>query len=182
MCCETAKFYFVYLFSQRSLLCASHLTSFNPLYATGEPVFLGTVIEVPQKSDLPFPCSYLFWYLNRIPEFILQVFEKLHWVSKTLVIIVGLQCKVLWKIIAPHLLLGITKYVNNWSMFLFQSITRCVPGVGLYFSSLHWLKSNLTSGDPGPLEAIYLGMLARSFSGVCLIPFTVIKTRFEVSE
>lgn len=59
------------------------------------------------------------------------------------------------------------------------SLTRCVPGVGLYFSSLHWLKSNLTSGDPGPLEAIFLGMLARSLSGVCLIPITVIKTRFE---
>ncbi|XP_021938650.1 solute carrier family 25 member 38-A-like isoform X2 [Zootermopsis nevadensis] len=59
------------------------------------------------------------------------------------------------------------------------SITRCVPGVGLYFSSLHWLKSNMTSGDPGPIEAILLGMVARSLSGVCLIPITVIKTRFE---
>jgi len=67
-------------------------------------------------------------------------------------------------------------------MFLFQSITRCVPGVGLYFSSLHWLKSNVTSGDPGPIEAILLGMVARSLSGVCLIPITVIKTRFEVRE
>ncbi|XP_069684951.1 mitochondrial glycine transporter A-like isoform X2 [Periplaneta americana] len=59
------------------------------------------------------------------------------------------------------------------------SITRCVPGVGLYFSSLHWLKTNVTSGDPGPLEAVALGMIARSMSGVCLIPITVIKTRFE---
>lgn len=59
------------------------------------------------------------------------------------------------------------------------SITRCVPGVGLYFSSLHWLKTNLSSGDPGPFEAIALGMVARTMSGVCLIPITVIKTRFE---
>ncbi|KAJ9581182.1 hypothetical protein L9F63_023641 [Diploptera punctata] len=59
------------------------------------------------------------------------------------------------------------------------SITRCVPGVGLYFSSLHWLKTNVSSGDPGPFEAIALGMVARSMSGVCLIPITVIKTRFE---
>ncbi|PSN29957.1 Solute carrier family 25 member 38 [Blattella germanica] len=59
------------------------------------------------------------------------------------------------------------------------SITRCVPGVGLYFSSLHWLKTNVTNGEPGPFEAIALGMLARSMSGVCLIPITVIKTRYE---
>ena len=37
--CETAKFHFVYLFSQRSVLCASHLAAFNPLCANEEPVF-----------------------------------------------------------------------------------------------------------------------------------------------
>jgi hypothetical protein len=38
ICCETAKFHFMYLFSQRSVFCASHLTTFNPLYVNGEPV------------------------------------------------------------------------------------------------------------------------------------------------
>ncbi|XP_067005836.1 mitochondrial glycine transporter A [Anabrus simplex] len=59
------------------------------------------------------------------------------------------------------------------------SITRCVPGVGLYFSSLDWLKTHLVSGEPGPLQAVALGMIARTMSGVCLIPITVVKTRFE---
>lgn len=59
------------------------------------------------------------------------------------------------------------------------SIARCVPGVGLYFSSLQYLSSTFTSGQPGPLEAIALGIIARSFSGVCLIPITVVKTRYE---
>ncbi|XP_046989553.1 mitochondrial glycine transporter A-like isoform X1 [Schistocerca americana] len=59
------------------------------------------------------------------------------------------------------------------------SITRCVPGVGLYFSSLHWLKSHLVQGDPGPMQAVALGMMARTLSGVLLIPITVVKTRFE---
>ncbi|KAG8235533.1 hypothetical protein J437_LFUL013495 [Ladona fulva] len=61
------------------------------------------------------------------------------------------------------------------------SIARVVPGVGLYFSSLHWLRSYVTGpgNEPGPLEAVFLGMAARSISGVCLIPITVIKTRFE---
>jgi len=61
------------------------------------------------------------------------------------------------------------------------SMMRCVPGVGLYFSSLHWLKGAAGVGDtpPGPLTAVALGMVARTISGVTMIPMTVIKTRFE---
>jgi solute carrier family 25 protein 38 len=62
-----------------------------------------------------------------------------------------------------------------------QSLTRCVPGVGLYFSSLHWLKTKTCSGHPGPMQAVALGVIARSMSGVLLIPITVVKTRFEVN-
>lgn len=61
------------------------------------------------------------------------------------------------------------------------SLTRCVPGVGLYFSSLYWLKNHMVG--PGkelePLQAVTLGIIARSMSGVCMIPITVIKTRYE---
>ncbi|XP_029043331.1 mitochondrial glycine transporter-like isoform X2 [Osmia bicornis bicornis] len=60
------------------------------------------------------------------------------------------------------------------------SITRVVPGVGLYFSLLHWLKHTLQLEDPlTPIEATLLGITARSMSGVLLIPITVVKTRFE---
>lgn len=61
------------------------------------------------------------------------------------------------------------------------SIARCVPGVGIYFSSLHWLKAKTgkTTGDMGALEAITMGVVARTMSGVALIPITVIKTRYE---
>ncbi|XP_039753840.1 mitochondrial glycine transporter B-like isoform X1 [Pararge aegeria] len=61
------------------------------------------------------------------------------------------------------------------------SIARCVPGVGLYFSSLHWLKTKLgkTRQDLGAMEAVALGVIARTMSGVALIPMTVIKTRYE---
>ncbi|XP_006611570.1 mitochondrial glycine transporter-like isoform X2 [Apis dorsata] len=60
------------------------------------------------------------------------------------------------------------------------SITRVVPGVGLYFSSLHWLKHTLHVKDPlTPTEALLLGITARSMSGALLIPITVVKTRFE---
>lgn len=57
------------------------------------------------------------------------------------------------------------------------SVARCVPGVGLYFSSLHWLKSKLGKDNLGPMEAVSLGVIARTMSGVALIPITVIKTR-----
>ncbi|XP_026481573.1 mitochondrial glycine transporter-like [Ctenocephalides felis] len=61
------------------------------------------------------------------------------------------------------------------------SITRCVPGVGLYFSALHWLKSqtlvNENVNEPTPLQAVALGVAARTMSGAALIPITVIKTR-----
>ena len=61
-----------------------------------------------------------------------------------------------------------------------------MPGVGIYFSTLHELKSKWISHTGNlslnPLEAIILGISARSVSGICLMPFTVIKTRYEVSD
>ncbi|XP_076348031.1 mitochondrial glycine transporter A-like [Tachypleus tridentatus] len=62
------------------------------------------------------------------------------------------------------------------------SIIRCVPGIGLYFSSLNWLEifmSNICRGDPSFLEAACLGITARCFAGVTLLPVTVVKIRFE---
>ncbi|XP_001608024.2 mitochondrial glycine transporter isoform X2 [Nasonia vitripennis] len=60
------------------------------------------------------------------------------------------------------------------------SMTRVIPGVGLYFSTLHWLKNTLDLDDPiTPLQAIALGITARTISGSLLIPITVVKTRYE---
>ena len=55
------------------------------------------------------------------------------------------------------------------------SITRTVPGVGLYFGSLHWLKTSFggNTDKPGPLHAICLGkeFLFTSFSHKFFWPF-----------
>ncbi|XP_066595317.1 mitochondrial glycine transporter-like isoform X2 [Prorops nasuta] len=60
------------------------------------------------------------------------------------------------------------------------SITRVIPGVGLYFSSLHWLRLACHLEDPlTPIQAITLGVTARSMCGALLIPITVVKTRYE---
>ncbi len=77
-----------------------------------------------------------------------------------------------------------TEHVSGLWRGIVPSITRTVPGVGLYFSSLHWLKS-CVYGDsqrqqqPHPLEAVCLGMAARCVAGAAMIPVTVVKTRYE---
>jgi len=65
---------------------------------------------------------------------------------------------------------------------IMPSITRTVPGVGLYFGSLHWLKSGLGGENPSPIQAVCLGMTARTIAATAMIPITVIKTRFESGQ
>ncbi|OXA55260.1 mitochondrial glycine transporter A [Folsomia candida] len=79
----------------------------------------------------------------------------------------------------------VSQILRNENLFslwrgMTPSLTRCVPGVGLYFATIHGLKGafNIT-GEPTAMESLLLGMTGRSFSGVLMIPFTVIKTRFE---
>ena len=79
-------------------------------------------------------------------------------------------------------------FLWNWSQFCYkfiiQSLWRCVPGVAIYFTCLETMKSVLlqTRIDKKlvPLEALVLGASARCVSGIVLMPFTVMKTRFEV--
>lgn len=82
------------------------------------------------------------------------------------------------------MLYHVGKVVRNERLFglwkgMTPSIYRCVPGVGLYFSSLNWLKTNLCEGNPGVLQAIALGAMARTITGITMIPITVVKTRYE---
>lgn len=82
------------------------------------------------------------------------------------------------------MLATVGRVVRNERLFglwkgMTPSIMRCVPGVGLYFSSLTWLKTTFCDGTPGPLQAVSLGVAARTLTGVTLIPITVIKTRYE---
>jgi len=59
------------------------------------------------------------------------------------------------------------------------SIVRTVPGVGLYFSILHTMKSSIDVGQPNAIQSLVLGASSRTIAGVILLPFTVIKARFE---
>merc|ERR1719414_2838790 len=59
------------------------------------------------------------------------------------------------------------------------SLYRTVPGVGLYFSSMHWMRNSLCEGKPSSLQSLVIGGTARTFAGAVMIPFTVVKTRME---
>ena len=59
------------------------------------------------------------------------------------------------------------------------TIVRSVPGVGMYFATIHSLKIATGTTRPTPVEALILGVVSRSFAGTMLLPATVIKTRFE---
>ncbi|KAI1884054.1 hypothetical protein AGOR_G00222440 [Albula goreensis] len=76
-------------------------------------------------------------------------------------------------VVRTEKLLGLWKGVS-------PSFVRCIPGVGIYFSTYFSLKQHFFQ-DRGPSawEAVLLGAGARTVAGVCMLPVTVIKTRFE---
>ncbi|KAG7327095.1 hypothetical protein KOW79_010496 [Hemibagrus wyckioides] len=60
------------------------------------------------------------------------------------------------------------------------SFVRCIPGVGIYFSTFYSLKQYFFERRaPGACESVFLGAASRCVAGVTMLPFTVIKTRFE---
>ena len=64
---------------------------------------------------------------------------------------------------------------------LWPSLMRTVPGVGIYFSTAHALRSRLgSSGDA--TSSLIIGCCARSVACSLMIPITVLKLRSEVSE
>lgn len=73
------------------------------------------------------------------------------------------------------------RFIGLWNG-LAPSITRTVPGIGLYFTSLHWLQSNFGSEKPKPIESVAMGASARAVAGVAVLPITVMKTRYESGE
>jgi len=59
------------------------------------------------------------------------------------------------------------------------SVVRTVPGVGLYFSVLNTVKAKLDIAQPTALQNLMIGGASRTLAGSILLPFTVIKARYE---
>ncbi|XP_029358008.1 mitochondrial glycine transporter B-like isoform X2 [Echeneis naucrates] len=78
--------------------------------------------------------------------------------------------------------INIIKTENFFSLWkgVSPSFVRCIPGVGIYFSTFYSLKQHFfLERAPNAGEAVLLGASARAVAGVSMLPFTVIKTRFE---
>uniref|UniRef100_A0A674MKX3 Mitochondrial glycine transporter n=1 Tax=Takifugu rubripes TaxID=31033 RepID=A0A674MKX3_TAKRU len=78
--------------------------------------------------------------------------------------------------------LNVVRTENVFSLWrgVSPSFLRCIPGVGIYFSTFYSLKQHFfqeRAANAG--EAVLLGAGARAVAGVCMLPFTVIKARFE---
>lgn len=80
---------------------------------------------------------------------------------------------VLLKVVRTESLFGLWKGMT-------PSIVRCVPGIGIYFGTLYSSEQYFLHGHPPTaLESVMLGAGSRSVAGVCMSPFTVVKTRYE---
>ncbi|XP_030840376.1 mitochondrial glycine transporter B [Strongylocentrotus purpuratus] len=65
---------------------------------------------------------------------------------------------------------------------LSPSLLRTVPGVGLYFLSLHTIQTTLGWTELSASQGLLVGALARCIVGTALLPVTVVKTRFESKQ
>ncbi|XP_035493511.2 mitochondrial glycine transporter B-like isoform X3 [Scophthalmus maximus] len=77
---------------------------------------------------------------------------------------------------------NVIKTENFFSLWkgVSPSFVRCIPGVGIYFSTFYSLKQHFfLDRAPSAGGAVLLGAGARAVAGVSMLPFTVIKTRFE---
>ncbi|XP_032830704.1 mitochondrial glycine transporter isoform X2 [Petromyzon marinus] len=73
-----------------------------------------------------------------------------------------------------------TESVRGLWKGLGPSLVRCVPGVGIYFCTLHSLRESFfRDRAPSALDSLLLGLSARTISAVCMLPVTVVKTRYE---
>lgn len=73
-------------------------------------------------------------------------------------------------------------FLSFFASVSLKSFARCIPGVGIYFSTLYTMKQKfLGDRSPTALESVFLGATARAISGICMLPVTVVKTRYEVS-
>lgn len=67
---------------------------------------------------------------------------------------------------------------------LVPSLARTVPGVGIYFSTMHVIKAKICHGigKPSAIVSGGIGFFARCIAASIMIPFTIIKVRKEAGS
>jgi len=84
------------------------------------------------------------------------------------------MCSVVATVVQQERILGLWRGVA-------PSISRCVPGIGIYFSTIHYLKGHFQHSK-SPIESMLIGASARTVAVITMLPFTVLKTRYESGE
>lgn len=72
------------------------------------------------------------------------------------------------------------KFLSLWNGVI-PSIQRCVPGIGMYFATIHFLRTMVGSknGNVTASQALVIGGISRTISTASVLPFTVVKARYE---
>ena len=81
-----------------------------------------------------------------------------------------------------------TEHVTGLWKGILPSVTRTVPGVGIYFASLHWLKTSGVAGGaatdkPNPVQVINTNRVMSSlFTDKNYAPSTIIYNQIKLSK
>uniref|UniRef100_A0A5F8H126 Solute carrier family 25 member 38 n=1 Tax=Monodelphis domestica TaxID=13616 RepID=A0A5F8H126_MONDO len=133
-----------------------------------ETLMLHPVIKAFLCGSISGTCSTLLFQPLDLLKTRLQIVQTTQPGSKH----IGML-SLLIRVVRTESLLGLWKGMS-------PSIVRCVPGVGIYFGTLYFVKEHFLLGQsPTAFQSVMLGIGSRAFAGVCLLPVTVVKTRYE---
>ncbi|XP_076150661.1 mitochondrial glycine transporter B isoform X2 [Alosa pseudoharengus] len=141
----------------------------SPAKATGGPGKAHPALKAFMCGSLSGTCSTLLFQPLDLVKTRLQTLQNSMGPGAPRVS----MATVFLNVIRTERLLGLWKGVS-------PSFMRCIPGVGIYFSTFYSLKQHyFLDRAPNAGEAVLLGAGARCVAGVAMLPVTVIKTRFE---
>jgi len=122
------------------------------------------IVKAFMAGSFSGTCStLLFQPLDLVKTRIQQVETKRSMTRVVKEVIVNESVTGLWRGVAP-------------------SLVRTVPGVGIYFSTMHTLKMSLCNGAPTPTQSLAVGAFSRALAGCIMIPVTVVKIRSESGQ
>ncbi|KAM8978401.1 mitochondrial glycine transporter isoform X1 [Sarcophilus harrisii] len=133
-----------------------------------ETLMLHPVIKAFLCGSISGTCSALLFQPLDLLKTRLQTLQPAYHGSKRIGMV-----SLLYKVVRTESLLGLWKGIS-------PSIARCVPGVGIYFGTLYYMKQYfLLEQSPTALQSVLLGIGSRAVAGVCMLPITVVKARYE---
>ena len=72
----------------------------------------------------------------------------------------------------------INTFYRGWT----STLTREIPGYGIYFSTYEYLKKNMFNNNPNSLQTFLMGGFCGGFSWLFIYPSDVIKSRMQLAN